>query len=106
MDPDDNLLRLTLSRLQPDDLLLILAPDTINSSVLSAVHHAHIQQTPVMALCPAALDLASRQLLAAAAGCSTGAALRHPAGAGPAGGGAVTPAFRLRRLPPPEIWLQ
>lgn len=57
---DDNLLRLTLSRLQPDDLLLILAPDTINSSVLSAVHHAHIQQTPVMALCPATLDLASQ----------------------------------------------
>lgn len=57
---DDNLLRMTLSRLQPDDLLLILAPDAINSSVLSAVHHAHIQQAAVIALCPASLDLAGQ----------------------------------------------
>lgn len=57
---DDNLLRMTLSRLQPDDLLLILAPDTVNSSVLSAVHHAHIQKTAVIAICPAALDLANQ----------------------------------------------
>lgn len=57
---DDNLLRMTLSRLQPDDLLLILAPDAVNSSVLSAVHHAHIQKTAVIAICPTALDLASQ----------------------------------------------
>lgn len=57
---DDNLLRMTLSRLQPDDLLLILAPDTVNSNVLSAVHHAHIQKTAVIALCSSTLDLASQ----------------------------------------------
>lgn len=57
---DDNLLSMTLSRLQPDDLLLILAPDTVNSHVLSAVHHAHIQKTPVIALCAKTLDLANQ----------------------------------------------
>ena len=57
---DDNLLRMTLSRLQPDDLLLILAPDSVSSSVLSAVHHAHIQKSAVIAVCPAGLDLANQ----------------------------------------------
>jgi len=57
---DESLLRMTLSRLQPDDLLLILAPDTLHSSVLSAVHHAHIQQAPVIAFCAATCDLAGQ----------------------------------------------
>lgn len=57
---DDNLLSMTLSRLQPDDLLLILAPAAVNSHMLSAVHHAHIQKTTVIALCSASLDLASQ----------------------------------------------
>jgi len=57
---DDNLLSMTLSRLQPDDVLFILAPDAVNSHVLSAVHHATIQKTPVIALCPSTLDLASQ----------------------------------------------
>jgi RpiR family transcriptional regulator, carbohydrate utilization regulator len=57
---DDNLLRMTLSRLQPDDLLLLLAPDAVSSSVLSAVHHAHIQKSAVIAICPTGLDLANQ----------------------------------------------
>ena len=57
---DDNLLRMTLSRLQPDDLLLILAPDAVSSSVLSAVHHAHIQKSAVIAICPTGQDLANQ----------------------------------------------
>jgi len=57
---DDNLLRMTLSRLQPDDLLLILAPDSVKSSVFSAIHHAVIQKTSVIAICPAALELANQ----------------------------------------------
>jgi len=50
--PDDNLLRMTISRLQPDDLLLILAPDISNNDVDRAVHHAQIQYIPIIALCP------------------------------------------------------
>ncbi|SFT47949.1 DNA-binding transcriptional regulator, MurR/RpiR family, contains HTH and SIS domains [Kosakonia arachidis] len=50
--PDDSLLRMTISRLQPDDLLLILAPDVSNNDVDRAVHHAQIQHIPVIAFCP------------------------------------------------------
>lgn len=57
---DENLLHLTLGRLKPDDLLLILAPDKINSNLLSAVHHAIIQQTSVIALCPGNIKLAEQ----------------------------------------------
>lgn len=57
---DDNLLQMTIGRLQPDDLLVILAPDGSNNDIDRAVHHAQIQNIPVIAFCPPGQALTNR----------------------------------------------